>query len=322
MIRPLCLVVAALITAASALWAQQPGSVPIVGVLRTSSFVANDPSTEALKRALRELGYVEGQNIKLVRRFAEGQLDRLPQLAQDLVQLKVDVILAPNHAAVRAAKQATTTIPIVMVLYDYDPVASRLIQSLSRPGGNVTGIFSLQPELGGKRLELLKETLPGLSRVAVFYDANSKRSLDELEAPARALALQFQPIELQSATELPAAFNSARGKAGAVMILYSPMIYAERVLIGALALKTGLPTMTQERDFVVTGALMSYAPDRDAVLSRAAYFIDRLLKGANPGSLPVEQASKFKLSINLKTANGLKLKIPQAVLLRADEVIR
>jgi putative ABC transport system substrate-binding protein len=127
MIRPLCLVVAALITAASALWAQQPGSVPIVGVLRTSSFVANDPSTEALKRALRELGYVEGQNIKLVRRFAEGQLDRLPQLAQDLVQLKVDVILAPNHAAVRAAKQATTTIPIVMVLYDYDPVASGLI---------------------------------------------------------------------------------------------------------------------------------------------------------------------------------------------------
>jgi putative ABC transport system substrate-binding protein len=195
MIRPLCLVVAALITAASALWAQQPGSVPIVGVLRTYSFVANDPSTEALKRALRELGYVEGQNIKLVRRFAEGQLDRLPQLAQDLVQLKVDVILAPNHAAVRAAKQATTTIPIVMVIYDYDPVASGLIQSLSRPGGNVTGIFSLQPELGGKRLELLKETLPGLSRVAVFYDANSKRSLDELEAPARALALQFQPIE-------------------------------------------------------------------------------------------------------------------------------
>jgi putative ABC transport system substrate-binding protein len=312
--RPLCLVVAALIFAVGATaWAQQPGSVPVVGVLRTSSFVANDPPTEALKQALREFGYVEGQNIKLVRRFAEGQLDRLPQLAQDLVQLKVDVILAPNHAAVRAAKQATTTIPIVMVLYDYDPVASGLIQSLSRPGGNVTGIFSLQPELGGKRLELLKETLPGLSRVAVFHDANSRGSIEGLEAAARALALQIQPIELQSADELSAAFNSAKGKAGAAMILYSPMIYAERARIGALALKTGLPTMTQERDFVEAGALMSYAPDREAVLSRAAYFIDRLLKGANASSLPVEQASKFKLSINLKTAKGLKLKIPQPV---------
>jgi putative ABC transport system substrate-binding protein len=322
-IRPLCLVVAALLFAtAPTAGAQQRGSVPILGVLRTSSFVANDPSTEALKRALREIGYVEGQNINLVGRFAEGQLDRLPQLAQDLVQLKVDVILAPNHAAVRAAKQATATIPIVMVLYDYDPVASGLIQSLSRPGGNVTGIFSLQPELGGKRLELLKETLPGLSRVAVFYDANSKRSLEQLEAAARSLGLHLQPIELQSPDQLPAAFKSARGKAGAAMILYSPMIYAERARIGALALKTGLPTMAQERDFVEAGALMSYAPDRDAVLSRAAYFIDRILKGVSPGSLPVEQASKFKLSINLKAAKGLKLTIPQSVLLRADEVIR
>ena len=166
-------------------WAQQRGSVPIVRVLRTSSFVAHDPSTEALKRELREVGYVEGQSIKLVRRFAEGQLDWLPQLAQDLVQLRVDIILAPNHAAVRAAKQATTTIPIVMVLYDSDPIASGLIQSLNHPGGNVTGIFSLQPELSGKRLELLKETLPGLSRVAVFHDANNPGSIDELEAPAR-----------------------------------------------------------------------------------------------------------------------------------------
>ena len=321
--RPLRLVVAALIlSAAATAWAEQRESVPVLGVLRTSSFVANDPATDALKRALRELGYVEGENIKLVRRFAEGQLDRLPQLAQDLVELKVDVILAPNHAAVRAAKQATATIPIVMVLYDYDPVASGLIQSLSRPGGNVTGIFSLQPELGGKRLELLKETLPGLSRVAVLHDTNSRGSIEGLEAAARLLGLQLQPIEVESADELPGAFTSARGKSSAAMILYSSMIYAERARIGALALKSGLPTMAQERDFVEAGALMSYAPDRDAVLSRAAYFIDRLLKGASPNSLPVEQASKFKLSINSKTAKGLKLTIPQSVLLRADEVIR
>ena len=321
--RPLRLVVAALILAAAATaWAEQRESVSVLGVLRTSSFVANDPATDALKRALRELGYVEGQNIKLVRRFAEGQLDRLPQLARDLVELKVDVILAPNHAAVRAAKQATATIPIVMVLYDYDPVASGLIQSLSRPGGNVTGIFSLQPELGGKRLELLKETLPGLSRVAVLHDANSRGSIEALEAAARALGLQLQPIEVQSADELPGAFTSARAKSSAAMILYSSMIYAERARIGALSLKSGLPTMAQERDFVEAGALMSYAPDRDAVLSRAAYFIDRLLKGASPNSLPVEQASKFKLSINSKTAKGLRLTIPQSVLLRADEVIR
>ena len=319
--QPLCLVVAAMIFAdATPQWAQQPGAVSLVGVLRTSSFVANDPSMEALERALRAFGYIEGQNIKLEQRFAQRQSDRLPQLAQELVQLKVDVILAPNHAAARAAKQATTTIPIVMVAYDHDPVASGLIQSLSRPGGNVAGIFSLQLELIGKRLELLKETLRGLSRVAVLHDSNSR--LQELEAAARALALQLQPIELQSADELPAAFKSARGKAGAAMILYSPMIYAQRARIGALALGTGLPTMTQERDFVEAGALMSYAPDRDAVLSRAVYFIDRLLKGASPSSLPVEQASKFKLSINLKTAKGLKLTIPQSVLLRADEVIR
>lgn len=213
-------------------------------MLRTSSFVANDPSGEALKRALREFGYVEGQNISLVRRFAEGQLDRLPQLAQDLAQLKVDVILAPHHAAVRAAKEATTTIPIVMVLYDYDPVASGLIQSLGHPGGNVTGIFSLQPELSGKRLELLKETLPGLSRVAVFHDANGRASIEGLETAARALGLQLQLIGLQSADELPAAFKSASGKCGAAMVLYSSMICAQRARIGALALKTRLPTMT------------------------------------------------------------------------------
>ena len=200
--RPLRLVVALLLAAAATAWAERRESVPILGVLRTSSFVANDPSTEALKRALRELGYVEGQNIKLVRRFAEGQLNRLPQLAQDLVELKVDVILAPNHAAVRAAKQATATIPIVMVLYDYDPVASGLIQSLSRPGANVTGIFSLQPELGGKRLELLKETLPGLARVAILHDPKSRTSIEGLEAAARLLDVQLQPIEVQSAGDL------------------------------------------------------------------------------------------------------------------------
>ena len=186
--RLLRLVVAALILAVAAIaWAQRRESIPILGVLRTSSFVANDPSTEALKRALREHGYVEGQNIKIVRRFAEGQLDRLPQLAQDLVELEVDVDSRTNHAAVRAAKQATTTIPIVMVLYDYDPVASGLIQSLSRPGGNVTGIFSLQPELGGKRLELLKETLPGLSprRGLARYKQPRRRSRDWRPPPAR-----------------------------------------------------------------------------------------------------------------------------------------
>lgn len=323
MSRPRRLVAATLLLVCTgAIQAQHPESIPILGVLRTSSFVANDPSTEVLKAALRELGYVEGQNIKIVRRFAEGQPERFPQLAQDLVQLKASVILAPNHAAVRAAQRATTTIPIVMVLYDFDPVASGLIQSLGRPGGNVTGIFSLQPELGGKRLELLKEALPNLVRVAVIFDANSQPSLERLQAAAHALDLQLQPMGLHSADELPAAFASAAGKNGAAMILYSAMTYAARVQIGALALQATLPTMTQERDFVQAGAFMSYAPDRDAVLARAAYFIDRVLKGANPASLPVEQASTFKLTINLKTAKQLRLAVPQSVLLRTDELIR
>jgi hypothetical protein len=191
--RPLRLLVAALILAAAATaWAQRRESVPILGVLRTSSFVANDPSTEALKRALREHGYVEGQSVKIVRRFAEGQLDRLPQLAQDLVELQVDVILAPNHAAVRAAKQATTTIPIVMVLYDYDPVASGLIQSLSRPGGNVTGIFSLQPELGGKRLLAVLQ----LGDVARDRDGVAVRQRNEAEIE---MLVRGAPLEIAAA---------------------------------------------------------------------------------------------------------------------------
>lgn len=323
--RHLCALAIALASAALGcdVDAQQPDRIPVVGALRPGSFDRNDPSWEALRGALGERGYVEGRNIRIEQRFAQNQLDRLPQLAEELVRHKVDVIIATNEASVRAMKQATESIPIVMVAYDHDPVASGLIQSLSQPGGNITGIFSRQIELVGKRLELLKETLPGISRVAVFHESSNRRSIDDLEAAARSLALRLQIVSLHPGEDFAIAFKTAKKKgAGAGVVLYAPVFYAQRVRLAEVAVEAGLPTMSQERDFVQAGFLMSYAPDRDAILSRVAYFVDRLLKGAKPSDLPVEQADKFKLTVNLKAAKALGIEIPQSILLRADEVIR
>lgn len=303
--------------------AQQPSNTPIVGMLRPGSIVRNDLSMKAFRQALSEVGYTDGKNIRIEQRFAQDQVDRLPQLAQELVDLNVSVIVATNEASVRAAKQATGTISIVMVAYDHDPVASGLIQSLSHPGGNITGVFSRQVELPGKRLELLKETLPGLSRVVVFHDASKQSALDNLEQAARSLGLRLQAVSLRSRDEFTPAFKTAKKEgAGAAVVLFSPMLYAQRASLAEVAVAEGLPMMSQERDFVHAGAMMSYAPDRDAVLARVAYYVDRLLKGAKPSDLPVEQADKFKLTVNLRTAKTLRITIPQSILLRADEVIR
>lgn len=303
--------------------AQQSSNVPVVGVLRISSPVRNDLSMEALRNALRELGYSEGKSIKIEQRFAQGQADRLPELADEIVRLHVDVIIATNEASVRAAQHATSTIPIVMVAYDHDPVASGMVQSLSHPGGNITGIFSRQIELAGKRLELLKETLPGVLRVAVFHDSSNRRPIDDLEAAARSLGIRLQVVNLHPDEDPASAFKTARKKgAGAGIVLFSPVFYAKRVRLAEVAVEAGLPTMSQERDFVQAGFLMSYAPDRDAIVSRVAYFVDRLLKGAKPSDLPVEQADKFKLTVNLRTAKALGITVPQSILLSADEVIR
>jgi putative tryptophan/tyrosine transport system substrate-binding protein len=301
--------------------AQDTGDVPVIGVLRASSATLHDPAMDAMRAELHALGYTEGQNIRIEQRFANRRVERLPQLAGELVRMKVKVIVAVNEASLRAAKQATSTIPVIVVAYDHDPVASGLIGSTNRPDGNVTGIFSRQLELGGKRLELLKETVPRLTRVAVLHDPAS-RATDDLDAAGKHLGLEMRFVELANPKEFDDAIKLAAKNSQAAMLLFSPMLFDYRIRLASLTAGARLPTMAQAHEFVVAGALMSYAPDRSEVAGRVAYFIDRLLRGAMPADLPVEEAARFKLTINLKTAKALRIEIPQSILLRADEVIR
>lgn len=311
--------VAVLVAAAGA---EQPRTVPVVGILFAAAG-PDDPVMEALRKGLRELGYVEGRNIRFEFRGAYGQEDQLPRLAQELVQLKVDVIYAGTAAAIRAAKQATSTIPIVALVHDQDPVAAGLIESFNRPGGNITGIYQRQLDLAAKRLELLKEALPSLSRVAVFWDSCCPRELAELKLPARQLGIKLKFIELRAPYDFETAFRIAKQKrAGAVIVMFSAGFYVQRAQIGALALENGLPAMGQLRDLTEAGGLMSYGHETQDSLFRMAYFIDRLLKGAKPAELPVEQVATFNLVVNLRTAKALGLTLPQSILLRADEVIQ
>jgi putative tryptophan/tyrosine transport system substrate-binding protein len=302
--------------------AQQPTQTPIVGVLLVF-WGPDDMFIPSVRKGLSDLGYIDGRNIKIEHRTAQGRLDQLPRLAGELVQLGARVIVVGTGPAAHAAKQASSTVPIVVALYDYDPVASGLIDSFSRPGGTVTGIFSRQSELVGKRVELLKEALPNVSRVAVFWDANSRRQLEELEPAARVLGLQLEPIELHAPYDFTGAFKAAKKMhAGAVMVLFSPAFIQQRTRVAKLALENKLPTIYQDSFEVVAGGLISYGSSASELLQRTAYYIDRLLKGEKAGDLPVEQASNFKLVVNLKTAKALGLNIPESILLRADEVIR
>jgi len=301
--------------------AQDTGTVPVIGVLRASSATQHDPAMEAIRTELGAMGYVEGQNIRIEQRFANRHTELLPQLADELVRMKVKVLIAVNEASLRAAMKASSTIPIIVIAYDHDPVASGLIGSTNRPGGNVTGIFSRQVELGGKRLELLKEAVPGLSKVAVLHDPASPVS-DDLEAAGKRLGLKLRFVEIKNPNGFEGAMQDAAKNAQAAILLFSPMIFDYRIRLASLAIEDRLPTMTQAREFVLAGALMSYAPDRTEVAARVAYFIDRLLRGATPGELPVEEAATFKLTVNLRTAKALGVEIPRAILLRADEVIR
>ncbi len=301
--------------------AQQPSRVLVVGVLMLTAG-PNDPIMERLRRELRGLGYVDGESIRIEHRSAQGQVDRLPQLAQELVQLRVNVIVVGAESIARVAKQATTTIPIVMVAWDYDPVAAGLVDSLSRPGGNVTGIFPRASDLVGKDLELLKELLPGLSRVAVLYDAFGTRQLETLKPAARTLGVQLELVEVRPPHDYNAAFKDAtKKKADAMMILSSPHFYVARDRIAKLALQYKLPAMSGD-PIVRAGGLISYGPDLIATFGRTAYYVDRLLKGAKPGDLPIEQPTAYLLVVNLKTAKALGITIPESILLRADEVIR
>lgn len=273
---------------------------------------------------LRDLGWVEGKNISIEYRYAKGSSDPLPVLAADLVRLKVDLIIGSSTPEALAARNASRTIPVVMVIPG-DPVGSGLVESLARPGGNVTGLTQMSPQLAGKRLELLKEIVPGLSRVAVVWSPQSQPSrliLKELQLPARQLGIELHSLAVRSAGDFSQAFEETiRSRVGALIPLAHPLITTNLKRIADFAEKNRLPSIYQFSYFADGGGLMAYGPDRADLYRRAATYVDRILKGANPANLPVEQPTKFELVINLKTAKALGITIPQSVLVRADRVI-
>jgi len=304
--------------------AQAPAKVRRIGLLSPSSPSVAAPWNQAFRLGLRDLGWVEGKNIIIEYRYAEGRSDRLPDLAADLVRLKVDVIVVSSGPATLAAQKATTAIPIVIAAAG-DPVATGLVESLARPGGNITGLSQMAYETAGKRLELLKEIVPKLSRVAVLWNpqgTGSTLSWKELQLPARQLGVQLHSIEVRSPNDLDQAFEDAtRARAGALFVTAEPVITTNLKRIVGLAAKSRLPSIFQWSEFVDAGGLAAYGPDRADMFRRAATFVDKILKGAKPGDLPVELPTKFELVINIKTAKALGITIPQSILVRADRVI-
>jgi putative ABC transport system substrate-binding protein len=303
--------------------AQQPAKIPRIGYVGGTDVPGTPgPFVDALRQGLGDLGYIEGRNILIEYRSAEGKSDRYPSLVAELMQLKVDVLVSPTPGVIRAAMQATKTIPIVMVT-TVDPVADGFIDSLARPGGNVTGITRLTQELSGKRLELLKEVAPGISRVGVLWTGGGS-GLKLHEAAARALRIQLQSLEVRGPNpDLEGAFQAAaKGRASALITVRHPVLNRYQKRIAALAIKNRLPSMYEGSDYVEAGGLVSYSANDADQFRRAAYYVDKILKGRKPADLPVEQPTKFELVINLKTAKQIGLTIPQWVLTRADRVMR
>ena len=322
----LAVAVAVLLVGASIADAQPSAkTTPRIGYLDGASLSAVSVRIEAFRQGLRELGYVEGQNVAIEWRSAEGEADRLPRLAAELVRLKVDVIVTGGAGATRPARQATATIPIVMA-QDSDPVESGFVASLARPGGNVTGLSTLHPAISVKRLEILKEVIPRLSRVAFFGTSTwsgNARGLSETEVAATALGMKLQYVDVSHREHFAMAFQTAaKGQAEAViMLVWGPLINPRRKGVAELAVKSRLPTIYREREHVEAGGLVAYGPSIPDLFRRAATYVDRILKGAKPNDLPVEQPTKFELVINLQAAKALGLTIPRSVLLRADQVI-
>ena len=302
--------------------AQSEEKVPRVGVLSERS--PTDPLVTAFRQGLRDLGYTEGQNIIVEYRYAHGIYDRYSDLAAELLRLKVDVLVVGGTFAAQSAKAQTTTVPIVFTLAG-DPVGSGLVASLARPGGNATGLSSIVSELSGKQLELLKATVPQVSRVAVLYNPLNPVSgpaLNGTRNAARALAVELQILEVRQPNELAITFSALTGwRAGAVLALSDGVFGNELVQLSKLAAKNRLPAMYARREFAEAGGLLAYGPRFSDNWRRAAHFVDKILKGAKPADLPVEQPTKFELVINLKTARALGLTIPQTLLLQANQVI-
>ncbi len=307
--------------------AQQPAKIPRIGYVSGTGDPSDPgPYVEAFRQGLRDLGYIEGKNIVIEYRGAEGKPDRIPSLVAELVQLKVDVLVSGNFAVARAAKQETETIPIVMVT-NQDPVATGLVDSLARPGGNITGLSTLQREPSGKRLELLKKVVPGISRVGVLRDADGSASaigFKEYEAAARALKLPLQSLDVRRPNpDLEGAFQAAaKGRASALITVTGTLLFRYPKRIADLAIKNRLPSMYEGRAWVEDGGLMSYSTNDLEVFRRAATYVDKILKGTKPPDLPVEQPTKFELVINLKTAKQIGLTIPPEVLARANKLIK
>jgi len=304
--------------------AQQAGKMPRIGVLAAAPLSANPARIKAFREGLGELGYVEGKSIVIEWRFLEDKGDRLPALAVELTRLKVDVLVAFGPASTQAAKEATNTIPIVMAQVN-DPIGAGFVASLARPGGNITGLSVMAPELSGKKLELLKEIVPKLSRVAVFGTSTlpgNAQSVKETELAAKTLGLQLQYLGVEDPKDLDTAFrNAVSWRAHAIIVLQSPVFGSRRKALAELAVKNRLPAMYPHSDYMDAGGLMFYGPSISDLFRRAATYVDKILKGAKPADLPVEQPTKFELVVNLKTAKALGLTIPPSVLLQADRVI-
>jgi putative ABC transport system substrate-binding protein len=308
--------------------AQQPKKVSRIGYLASLDPATDATRAEGIRLALRELGYIEGQNIAIDYRYSEGKTDRAPELAAELVRLKVDIlVVAGGIHWIRAAKDATKTIPVVMTGVGNDPVEAGLIESLARPGGNVTGLTNLTGKLAGKRLELFKEAVPKLTRVAVLYQpatpANVVEVKEDLPSAARALKLTVQPWEIRAADDFDRVFDALnKQRPDGLYVAGSPLTNSNQKRIVSFALMSRLPAMYSERVAVDDGGLMYYGADIADSYRRVAYFVDRILKGAEPAELPVERPTKFELAINLKTAKQIGLTIPPDVLARATKIIR
>ena len=304
--------------------AQQPKKIPQIGLLGSSGS-AESARTDAFRQGLRELGYVEGKNIVIVWRDAGGKPDRQRALAVELVRLKIDVLVTTGSGATRAAKEATATIPIVMA-QDPDPIGNGFVASLARPGGNITGLSNLGPELSGKRLELLTEVVPRLTRVAVFGTSTfpgNAQILKETELAAGTLRVQLQYFDILDPKDFETAFRGAsKGRAEAVLVLAGQVFTSQRTQLADLAVKNRLPAIYYATEFVEDGGLMTYGANRADLARRAALYVDKILKGAKPADLPVEQPTKFEFIINLKAAKQIGLTIPPNVLARADRVIK
>jgi putative ABC transport system substrate-binding protein len=305
--------------------AQQPAKVPRIGFLSSLSPAAVSARMDTFRQGLRELGYVEGKNIVIESRWAEGKIERLPELAAELVRLKVDVIVTGGPSVNRFAKEATATIPIVLA-FDNDPVGNGFAASLARPGGNITGLSTQYPEISGKQLELLKEIVPRLSRVAVLGNSiqpGNPQALRELELAAKAFEVKLQYLDVLTPKDIETAFRAAsKGHADAVLVLASQLVTAHPKQFAELAAKNRLPAIYWSPEFVEAGGLMAYSVSITDLFRRAAVYVDKILKGAKPADLPVEQPTQFELVVNLKTAQALGLILPPGILFQADEVIR